>query len=328
MNTDQIARFPRLLMEARLKPLQGHRFQPTGFPDLGPARYTLPDGTEMLLVESAQSMANRLEAVCWDNSVDDLIPELHGLPYVRVVREDGTHLTNSILEAHRINSEYIRDSGFLDRFASEIACDKKQPVDWKRLHTALLKYDIGSLLHGCFLEEIDGRLRVTRALTGFIEARGIREAESGGVKNNRVEAAQRGGEGNVPYHRTEFTAESITVYFNLDLALLRGYGLDVAATRLLIALALFKIRRFLRVGLRLRTACDLEVDGDLVVTRPRDVVVPSEEDALDECKRLIAQCKPLFADPPVTIVKWNPEKQKDKSKKKGGQGAQDGDNAS
>ena len=46
---------PRLLMEAKLKPLQGHRFQSTGFADLGPARYTLHDGTEMLLVESVQS---------------------------------------------------------------------------------------------------------------------------------------------------------------------------------------------------------------------------------------------------------------------------------
>ena len=26
---------PRLLMQAELKPLQGTRFQPTGFPDLG-----------------------------------------------------------------------------------------------------------------------------------------------------------------------------------------------------------------------------------------------------------------------------------------------------
>jgi CRISPR-associated protein Csb1 len=55
---------PRLLMEAELKPLQGDRFQPTGFADLGPARYTLPDGTDMLLVESAQSVANRMELAC------------------------------------------------------------------------------------------------------------------------------------------------------------------------------------------------------------------------------------------------------------------------
>jgi len=78
---DKLKDAPRLLMEAKLKPLQGHRFQPTGFADLGPARYTLPDGTEMLLVESAQSVANRMELACWDQAADDLIKELEGLPY-------------------------------------------------------------------------------------------------------------------------------------------------------------------------------------------------------------------------------------------------------
>ena len=60
-------------MEADLKPLQGERFQPTGFPDLGAATYQLPDGTRMLLVESAQSMANHLEKtiVGPDNEIID-----------------------------------------------------------------------------------------------------------------------------------------------------------------------------------------------------------------------------------------------------------------
>jgi len=44
---------PRLLMEANLTPLQGTRFQPTGFPDLGAATYDGPGGNRMLLVESA-----------------------------------------------------------------------------------------------------------------------------------------------------------------------------------------------------------------------------------------------------------------------------------
>src|SRR5579875_670414 len=61
----------RLLIEAKLKPLQGTRFQPTGFPNLGAATYQGPGGVDMLLVESAQSMANRLEAVCWDEVNDD-----------------------------------------------------------------------------------------------------------------------------------------------------------------------------------------------------------------------------------------------------------------
>ena len=55
---------------------------------------------------------------------------------------------------------------------------------------------------------------------------------------------------------------SITAFFNLDLALIRGFGLSADVEILLIAISLFKIQRFLRDGLRLRTACDLDLDGD------------------------------------------------------------------
>ena len=33
---------PRLLMQVRLRPVQGTRFQPTGFPDLGNCRVRRP----------------------------------------------------------------------------------------------------------------------------------------------------------------------------------------------------------------------------------------------------------------------------------------------
>jgi len=42
----------RLLIEVELRPVQGARFQPTGFPDLGAAVFDAPDGRR-LLVESA-----------------------------------------------------------------------------------------------------------------------------------------------------------------------------------------------------------------------------------------------------------------------------------
>ena len=105
---------PRLLIEARLKPLQGTRFQPTGFPNLGAAEYEGPGGVKMLFVESPQSMANRMEGVCWDEVDDDWVEPLRGLPVVKVIDRVGNPLTNSVLEAHRINSEYIaRAKGFL-----------------------------------------------------------------------------------------------------------------------------------------------------------------------------------------------------------------------
>src|SRR4051794_6419412 len=105
---------PRILIEAALKPVAGTRIQPTGFPDLGPATYEAPDdkgGTvPTLLVESAQSMANRLESVCWDEGTDDIVPELKGLPFIRVRLAglgDGKDSTSSFLEFHRLNSPYI-----------------------------------------------------------------------------------------------------------------------------------------------------------------------------------------------------------------------------
>ncbi len=319
INYTQIQSAPRLLIEAELKPLQGSRFQPTGFADLGAARYKTPDGIDMLLVESAQSVANRLEFSIWDDAQEDLIEDLKGLPYIRVTNPDGSLLTNSILEAHRINSPYIlegKDRSVFDMLKKDAAGMEVGPVKLKTLAELVLKYDINALLHGVFLAKSElagGRLRLMRALSGFIEAADVSVAESGGVKNDRVDPSgdTKQGFGNVPFHRTEFTAKRIVAYFNLDLALLRGYGLPQEATQLLITLALFKIRRFLSVGLRLRTACDLDVVGDLKVTRPKEFTIPSEADLLTEANALVEACGKvdgLFGNPAITEVKWEKTK--------------------
>lgn len=325
---------PRLLIEAELCPVQGHRFQPTGFPDLGAATYTLANGTEMLLVESPQSVANRLENVCWDEAALDLVPTLQGLPYVRVRRGDA-FLTSSILEFHRLNSPYILEAdrwAFLRRFVADLfpndrtlagICEVRDaplpdrlkdyfsgeasgPVDTHALARTVFKYDPNCLLHGLFLARdylVGGRLRLPRLLSGFIEATEVRPAESGGVKFDRVDPSgdTKLGFGNVPFHRTEFTAGQITACFNLDLATLRGYGLGGGATALLASLALWKIRRFLEEGLRLRTACDLRSLGERI-TQPTDFTWPENLDtALPE---LIAACGSSFAQPAVTEVRW------------------------
>ncbi|MEX0610722.1 MAG: type I-U CRISPR-associated RAMP protein Csb1/Cas7u [Pirellulales bacterium] len=315
---------PRLLMESKLRPLQGDRFQPTGFADLGAARYIRPDGTEMLLVESAQSVANRLESACWHEANEDLLPELSGLPYIRVVRPDKSVLTNSILEAHRINSPYIlegKDKTVFDMLKKEAAGLETGPVKLSVLARLVLKYDPNAVLHGVFLAKsglAGGRLRLARVLSGFVEASAVRVAESGGVKNDRVDPSgdAKQGFGNVPFHRSEFTAGDITAYFNLDLAQLRGYGMGETTEpgKLLITLALFKVRRFLSNGLRLRTACDLEPVGDVNVTRPDGFAIPSEEELLADCKQLISKCTAagLFAKPSITDVRWEPEKKRGK----------------
>lgn len=346
---------PRVLIEAALKPVAGTRIQPTGFPDLGAASYDAPDGTPTLLVESAQSMANRLEAVCWDEGANELVPELRGLPYVRVKLAgvgEGTDTTTSLQEFHRLNSPYIMSGRTADGTAfaeilkpelgmvaatarprhgaapteapateETVAATDKEPddvagvVNLRKLAAVCFKYDPNSLVHGVFLEKIAGRLRHPRALSAFIEASDVGRADSGGVKFDRVlpkpsvaGVDAKGGYGNVPFHRTEFTAKSITAYFSVDLAQIRGYGLGDDATKLLIALSLWKIRQFLNSSMRLRSACELEIDenktaGGLTVKRPEQFKLPAATELTNDVKSLIAKCK--FAEKPVTELTWN-----------------------
>ncbi len=287
----------RLLFEVALRPIQGARFQPTGFPDLGAATYQA-GAQACLLVESAQSMANRLEAVAWDGDADDLMTDLRGLSYVRV-EQDGRYLTSSITEAHRINSPYIlegKDRSFFDTLVKAFDAMQQGPIDRRKLASTLLRYDANSLLHGVFLakkELAGGRLRVPRALSAFVEAEQIEIAASGGVKNDHVNPGgeAKSGFGNVPFHREEFTAERITAYFNIDLHQIRGYGLGDAVTRMLILLALYKVRAFLSGALRFRTACDLElVDEQVTARRPVGFALPDAAALGAAVRDAIAAC--------------------------------------
>lgn len=310
---------PRLLIEATLKPLQGTRFQPTGFPNLGAATYDGPDGTKMLLVESAQSVANRLEAVCWDDIADDWVEPLKGLPLVRVKDGQGVALTNSVLEAHRLNSPYIlegTDKTVFDLLKRELPSQEEGRVDIRKLAKTLFRLDPNSLLHGIFLAKKDlagGRMRLPRALSGFIEASGVVVASSGGVKNDSVNPSgdTSSGFGNVPFARDEFVAEKIVAYFNLDLAQIRAFGLGKAAEKFLIGFALFKIQKFLAEGLRLRTACDLD-SMPLNVKRPSGFALPSLAEISGDLPTLIKAVadESKFATP--TEIVWKPKAQKKK----------------
>ena len=289
---------PRLLFKISLEPVLGHRFQPTGFPSLGAATFQSPEGTS-LLVESAQSMANHLELTVWDSARNDLKDALKGLSHVRVTR-NNKFLTDTILEPHRLNSPYLleaKDRTFFDKLKREMGVMETGPVDRRKLAQVLLKYDIGSLLHGVFLakkELAGGRLRVARVLSAFIEADRVDIAPSGGVKNDHVnpQGDTKAGFGNVPFARDEYTAESITLYVNLDLVQIRGYGLDDSAQSLLILLALYKLRALVDSRMRLRTACDLQVrDTEIKAFMLDQYTLPSLDDLTTDLKDSINKCK-------------------------------------
>ena len=222
-------------------------------------------------------------------------------------------MTNSVLEAHRLNSPYIlegKDQTIINILKERLADMEEGRVNLGELARVLLEFDTNALLHGVFLAKktlAGGRLRLPGALSAFIEATDAKVATSGGVKNDAVNPAgdTSKGFGNVPFARDEWTAQEIVAYFNLDLRQIRSFGLGEAVEKLLIALALFKVQKFLDEGLRLRTACDLD-RVDHRVTRPEALVLPSLDALCDELPPLIEAVaqQDCFHDPRVLTVTY------------------------
>lgn len=298
----------RTVLVAELRPVVGQRFQPTGFPDLGAAEFDNAD-VRALLVESAQSMANRLEATTWSEAEVDQVRDLAGVPYMKIVDGQGRFLSSSRLEAHRLASAYVME-GVVDGVKGEtwlgerLGLQKGRPLDYRTVAKACFALDPLSLVHGVFFARKNWpwQPKVARAVTSFIEAYDVRPVVSGGVKrdvvHNEVEAGRSTAEGygTVPHHRVEYTAGSIKAYFSVDRAQLRSYGLSEAGTALLEALIDFEIGTLLDQGLRLRTACDLAVVGIDKGQRP----VASE--AAKRIGSLVRQCAGELG--PITTITW------------------------
>ncbi len=297
----------RSVLEVELRPIVGSRFQPTGFPDLGAAEFDSADG-RALLVESAQSMANRLEATTWDEASADQVAELAGLPYLRVVDGSGAFLSSSRLEAHRLASAYVMN-GTVGGVKGEnwlgerLGLKAGRPLDYRAVARACFALDPVSLVHGVFFarKAWPWQPKIARAVTAFIEAYKVSPAISGGVKrdvviNEAKDGATAEGYGTVPHHRVEYTADRIAAYFAVDHAQLHSYGLSEAATALLEALVDFEIGTLLDGGMRLRTACDLKV------VEVRQGQLPDVAEAARRVSKLAGECADELG--PVVEVVW------------------------
>ncbi len=327
----------RRLFEIPLRPTSGSRFQPTGFPDIGAATFQRPrrgsDGelstSNCLLVESAQSMANHLEGVAWDDAVSQPAGTLEGLPWIKVTAaEDGRYLTSSRTEAHRLAAAFIKDAtldgvGMRAVIKERLGLRDDSPLVARQIAAAVFALDPLCLIHGVFFAESakvwPGQPKIARALTGFVEADDVEPVVSGGVKRDLVmHAASEGstskeGYGSIPFHRMEYTAGSITAFFSLDLAQLRSYGLSADSTALLEAIALWEIRSLLDGGLRLRTACDL-VPVETTLSDQSGDELPSL-DVLDaRIRELVGRCTAELGVGGAIEVQWSKPKASSKSK--------------
>ncbi|MGH3943229.1 MAG: type I-G CRISPR-associated protein Cas7, partial [Pseudonocardiaceae bacterium] len=190
------------------------------------------------------------------------------------------------------------------------------PLNRRHMARAVAGLDPFCLLHGVFFSQKEwwGQLKFERAISAVIEARDVERAVSGGRKSDRVrhqlEEKEGGGTaegyGSVPFHRTEWTAKKIVVSFLIDAELLRSYGLPAPVTELLQTLALWEIRRFLASGLRLRTACDLDVVG--AETSRNGSTLPALNELTSQIAELIPRSRDVFGAGTPLTVEWSGKK--------------------
>jgi CRISPR-associated protein Csb1 len=327
----------RHIFNVALEPVAGSRFQPTGFPDLGTGTFKKPTSSgwvDAILVESEQSMANHLEGTAWEDEKPH--PAVSGLPYVRVEASTGEYLTSSRTEAHRLSSAFIRESKMtdgsetIDFLKSALNLRDDKPLSGRHIAAAVLKLDPFCLVHGVFFADpkLPGQPKITRALTSFVEAEDVRPAEYGGVKKDDVrhKNAEDGGSGegygSIPFHRTMWTARSITGSFVIDLDQIRSYGLDANATRLIEVIALWEVRALLDGGLRLRTMCDLTPSGDGQI-----VGLPAAKELSDEVSQLATTLADQLNNGETLTVTWGGGSGKKKAKKGAAQEADEADDS-
>lgn len=111
--------------------------------------------------------------------------------------------------------------------------------------------------------------------------------------------------GHIPFHRDEYTAGSITASFILDLEEIRSFGLSQDESNLLVLVSLYKISSLLGKGLRLRTACDLDVTA-VNAKKPEGFILPEQANLENAIRTLIANIAENGGFAGITTVRLTP----------------------
>lgn len=288
----------RIFVTAKLKPSNGDpRLQPTGFPDVGPVLYPDPSGQHgnICIIDSEAKAANYLEEVCFENKYEGTLKsELAGLPYIKV-SENGVFKTSSTIDGHRFASEYVmKAKAIFDSSARQTLVEHVKgqleaggpgdipAANVPRIFTVTMLLDPLSLVHG-FQISLKNLLtfvglRSARALCGSVLGFGTERLSVPGV---RIDPIGTGDARQAIFQKERITAKTVEARFTIDVGLIRSFplalglplheqvadptALNTARQNLLLAISLWKIASLLKKfadGERLRTDCDLTLDGD------------------------------------------------------------------
>jgi len=290
---DEVYGQDRVVMTAALKLANGRFLQPTGFPDIDACVYRDKDGERWCLVESEQSMSNRLESVCM-RSPGVWVDELKGLPVIAIRNKGGDLVATNLTEPHRVASSYVLDGKREGSDTDMRALFERKlclrnggdfwPLDKRAdLETLVFALDPAALLHGFqFVQWKFVGLRQTRLIHARLEAELSLEPEVhyGMVKWDAIEPEstreERANKGQSIAAKSRIVPKDITATFEIDVLGLKSLSLAEDQKKFLLGLALWKIGAFLankpsfdprsretRPSLRLRADCYLTCDDSI-----------------------------------------------------------------
>lgn len=293
---DKLYQQDYICITARLVTKDGKPYiQPTGFPDIGACIFKDAEGQLRCLVESEQSMANRLEAVCMRDAGEWVEPWSSALPLIEVVNDEGKRIATNLTEPHRIASSYILEGKINGVEFREILWraigmqgsgkDTSLPLTGRaQLDSVIFALDPSALLHGYqFVQTSFVGMRQPRILHARIEATlgGDEEMNYAMEKVDQIEPKPQPTKlGDIPNNKGQSIAakhriiwKDISAIFELDLLALKNLHLTDDQKKFLLGLALWKIGAFLSDyssfdprsrqtlgALRLRADCHLKFE--------------------------------------------------------------------
>ena len=166
-------------------------------------RTGMPLNLVRLILERVQNLQRQLA------QAGERTPELISLEAAALDELAALYLDQGDPAAALAISERSRDilQGLADALPNYRWLKRDTAIAWNKIAQALFYYDPNALIHGVFMANLeDGRVKMPRAITGFIEAEDVMEAVSGGVKNNALDptgkflyAANQGSNSVVPF---------------------------------------------------------------------------------------------------------------------------------
>lgn len=246
-NTTLVDKFleqDRVVIDASMELTNGSFFQPTGFPDIGACVFVDKEGRRRCLVESEQSLTNRLEAVCMQAPGTWRAPFDGKLPVVHVSDVSGSLLATNLTEPHRLSSSYVLE-GTLDGDGNKekngnrlqdvlrahlgVSEDgKRWPLDKRaELSRVVFALDPAAMLHGFqFMQWSAVGLRQQRLLHARMEAvlAGDSDVHYGMVKIDPFgdkPSGKHNNKGQSIAQKSRLVPESINATFELDVLGLR-----------------------------------------------------------------------------------------------------------